>query len=56
MDEKQEQIIDAVYDAILDAAEKYKAGKQIDVAGLQALYDGIRIMHHIDMIKNSLHQ
>ncbi len=52
--EKREKIIDAVGDAILDAAEKYKAGKPIDVPGLQALYDGVRILHHIQQIESGV--
>ena len=40
-------IFEAVEDCILDTAKRLKAGKPVNADGLQALFDGVRIIHHM---------
>lgn len=54
LDEKENKVIDAVEDAIIGACDKYKKGEAIDVQSLQALYDGIRILHHVQQMKGQI--
>ena len=44
--DKQKQIFEAVEDCILDTAKRLKAGEPVNADGLQALFDGVRIIHH----------
>ena len=45
--DKQKQIFEAVEDCILDTAKRLKAGEPVNADGLQALFDGVRIIHHM---------
>lgn len=45
--DKQKQIFEAVEDCILDTANRLKAGEPVNADGLQVLFDGVRIIHHM---------
>lgn len=48
---KRKQIFDAVEDCVLDTANRLKSGDPINVEGLQALFDGVRILHRIQQME-----
>jgi hypothetical protein len=53
--ENQEKIIDGVEEAILKSLQAYKKGERFDIDSLHALYEGIRIMHHIIQMRAQSH-
>lgn len=48
---KEEQIFIAVEDCILDTANRLKENKPVNAEGLQVLFDGVRVLHHIHQMR-----